>query len=180
MTHTPDGRPGSPDSGRSIVLIGAPGAGKSTVGRQLARRLRLDFVDVDALIEAETGTTIAEIFADQGEPAFRALERAYTTAALESTGVVALGGGAVTSAEVRSSLSGHRVIWLRVGLAAAVRRVGLDTARPLLLGNVRGQLLRLMTERAALYAEVATDVVDTDDLDAPAVVARILEGDRHG
>lgn len=156
-----------------IILVGAPGAGKSTVGAALAERLGWDFRDVDALIAERAGKPVAEIFADHGEPAFRAYEEATTAELLAEPGVLALGGGAVLSAKTRSALAGRRVVWLRVGLPAAVKRVGLDTARPLLLGNVRGRLLTLLNERAALYAEVATETVDTDN-QTPDQVADLI------
>jgi shikimate kinase len=159
-----------------LVLVGAPGAGKTTVGLAVAERLRRGFVDVDAVIVERAGKPIAEIFADDGEEAFRTLEEQVTAELLDRPGVLALGGGAVLSPRTRAALRGRRVVWLRVGLTAAVRRVGMDTARPLLLGNVRGRLLALLNERAPLYAEVATEVIDTDEL-APAEVAqRIASG----
>ena len=164
-----------PEDG-SIVLVGAPGAGKTTIGRALADRLGVPFADVDAVIVDRVGKPIAEIFADDGEGAFRALEEQVTAELLDAPGVLALGGGAVLSPRIRSALRGRRVVWLRVGLAAAAKRVGMDTARPLLLGNVRGRLLALLNERAPLYAEVATQVVDTDELDAAAVAERITAG----
>ena len=92
---------------------------------------------------------------------------------LAEQGVLALGGGAILSAKTRSALEGRRVVWLRVGLPAAVKRIGLDTARPLLLGNVRGRLLALLNERAPLYAEVATETIDTDD-QTPDQVADLI------
>ena len=163
-----------------IVLVGAPGAGKTSVGRALGDRLGVAFADVDAVIVDRVGKPVAEIFADDGEAVFRTLEEEVTAELLKSggTGVLALGGGAVLSPVTRAALRGRRVVWLRVGLSAAVRRVGMDTARPLLLGNVRGRLLSLLNERAALYAEVATEVIDTDDLDAPAVAERIAADGR--
>ena len=163
--------------GGSIVLVGAPGSGKTTVGRALADRLGLGFADVDTVIVDRVGKPIAEIFADDGEDAFRTLEEQVTAELLDGSGVLALGGGAVLSARTRTALRGRRVVWLRVGLAAAVKRVGMDTARPLLLGNVRGRLLALLNERAPLYAEVASLVIDTDALDPAAVADRIAAGD---
>ncbi len=117
--------------------------------------------------------SIADIFTDDGEATFRALEEQITAELLPLTGVLSLGGGAVLSATTRAALRDHRVVWLRVGLAQAVKRVGLDTARPLLLGNVRGQLLKLLNERAELYGEVATDVIDTDRT-APAEIVEMI------
>jgi shikimate kinase len=159
-----------------IVLVGVPGAGKTTVGRALAERLGLGFVDADAVIVQRVGKPIADIFADDGEEAFRVLEEQVTAELLDQPGVLALGGGAVLSPRTRSALRGRHVVWLRVGLAAAVKRVGMDTARPLLLGNVRGRLLGLLNERAPLYAEVATQVVDTDELGPAAAAERIASG----
>jgi shikimate kinase len=164
----------SPDG--PIVLVGAPGSGKSTVGAALAEQLGVAFSDADATIVDRVGKPIAEIFADDGEPVFRAIEEQVTAELLDRSGVVALGGGAVLSPRTRTALRGRRVVWLRVGLSAAVKRVGLDTARPLLLGNVRGRLLALLNERAALYAEVASEVVDTDDSTPAEVVAQIVAG----
>jgi shikimate kinase len=157
-----------------IVLVGAPGSGKSTVGALLAERLGLTFHDADAVIVERAGKSIAEIFTDDGETAFRALEEQITAELLAMPGVLSLGGGAVMSAATRAALAGRRVVWLRVGLTQSVKRVGLDTARPLLLGNVRGQLLKLLNERAPLYAEVATDVVDTDHTTPAEVVEMIM------
>ena len=157
-----------------VVLVGAPGSGKTTVGAVLADRLHLPFHDVDAVIAERVGKPVAEIFADDGEAVFRAFEEATTVELLALPGVLALGGGAVLSPATRASLRGHRVVWLRIGLGAAVKRVGLDTARPLLLGNVRGRLLTLLNERAVLYAEVATETVDTDALTPDAVADLIL------
>jgi shikimate kinase len=159
---------------RSVVLVGAPGSGKSTVGALLARHLGVGFRDVDAVIVERVGKSIAEIFIDDGEAAFRALEERITGELLELPGVLALGGGAVLSPATRAALSGRRVIWLRIGLSQSVKRVGLDTARPLLLGNVRGRLLKLLNERAPLYAEVATEVVDTDHTTPAEVVEMIM------
>jgi len=153
-----------------VVLVGAPGSGKSTVGALLAERLGVPFVDVDAVIEQRAGRSIADIFADDGEPAFRALEESTTAELLQQPGVLSLGGGAVLSARTRAALRGHRVVWLQVSAATAVSRVGLNEARPLLLGNVRGRLIKLLSERTPLYAEVATEQVSTDDLAPEAVV----------
>ena len=164
-----------------IVLVGAPGAGKSTVGALLAERLGVIFRDADAVIVERSGRSIAEIFTDDGEAAFRALEEQITAELLVlPDGVLSLGGGAVLSAATRAALRGNRVVWLRVSLTQSVKRVGLDTARPLLLGNVRGRLLKLLNERAALYAEVATEVIDTDGTTPAEVVEMIMNAhDAH-
>ena len=157
-----------------VVLVGAPGSGKSTIGALLAERLGVAFADVDAEIEQRAGRSIGAIFADDGEPAFRALEEQVTAELLGRPGVLSLGGGAVLSAATRVALRGHRVVWLQVSAATAVSRVGLNEARPLLLGNVRGRLIRLLAERTPLYAEVATERVETDSLPPEDVVALLL------
>jgi len=159
----------------AVVLVGAPGSGKSTVGARLSDRLGLPFVDVDAVVEARAGKPVAEIFADEGEAAFRTVEQTTTVELLGRPGVLSLGGGAVLSAVTRSALSGHRVVWLQVSAGSAAKRVGLNEARPLLLGNVRGTLIRLLAERTPLYAEVATLSVSTDDHDVEHVVQLIVD-----
>lgn len=168
-----DSRP-EPVEGQGIVLVGAPGSGKSTVGAMLADRLGLSFTDVDVVIAERAGKSIADLFTVDGEPAFRALERATTLEVMAGGGVVSLGGGAVTSAEIRARLVGHQVVWLQVNATSATHRIGMNESRPLLLGNVRGQLIRLMNERAVLYREVATITVPTDDHDVDAVVELIM------
>ncbi len=158
----------------AVVLVGAPGAGKSTVGRRLARRWAVPFRDSDQMIESETGKTVAEIFVDEGEATFRAKERDVIARALDADeGVLALGGGAVLDESTRSRLADVSCVWLRVGVPEAAKRVGLNTSRPLLLGNVRGTLMALLDERTPLYEEVATWVVDTDGLAVDDVVAAV-------
>lgn len=150
-----------------IVLVGAPGAGKSTVGPLLAARLGVAFRDTDHDVEAITGMTIADLFVERGEPYFRDLEAEAVHAALAShPGVLSLGGGAVLRPETRTALAGHTVGYLRVDLAEAARRVGLNAPRPLLLGNVRAQLSQLFQQRTPLYEEVATITIDAAVLTA--------------
>lgn len=145
-----------------VVLVGAPGAGKSTIGRIVAARTGTTFRDTDADVEQGAGTAISDIFLDQGEEAFRALERKAVIRALrEHDGVLALGGGAVLDPQTRADLKGHRVVFLDVGLADAAQRTGMNRDRPLLLANPRATLARLLDERRALYLEVATATVDT-------------------
>jgi shikimate kinase len=161
-----------------LVVVGPPGAGKSTVGGVLAGRLGVEFRDTDADVEKTAGMTVADIFVERGEAEFRRLERAAVAAALASHGgVLALGGGAVLDPATRALLREHTVLFLDVGLAEAARRVGLARDRPLLLGNPRAQLLRLLEERRPLYEEVATMKAATDgrtpDDIADEVLARV-------
>lgn len=161
---------------RPVVLVGAPGSGKSTVGTLLAAELGWEFIDVDAVVEERAGKPIAEIFVDEGEPAFRALEEATTIELLGYPAVISLGGGAVMSAAIRRALAEHHVVWLQVTAGTAADRVGLSSARPLLLGNVRGRLIQLLNQRTPWYAEVATQTIATDDRTADQVVGVIVEG----
>jgi shikimate kinase len=139
------------------------GVGKSTVGQLLAERLGVAYRDTDDDIVAEQGRAIAEIFVDEGEAAFRAIEkRAVHTALAGHDGVLALGGGAILDADTRALLAGHRVVYLSMDVEEAVKRTGLNAARPLLAVNPRKQWRELMEARRNLYEEVATAVVATD------------------
>ncbi|MFE1948793.1 shikimate kinase [Streptomyces massasporeus] len=150
-------------SGPLVVLVGPMGVGKSTVGQLLAERLGVSYRDTDDDIVAEQGRTIAEIFVDEGESTFRAIEKAAVQRALgEHDGVLALGGGAILDADTRALLAGQRVAYLSMDVEEAVKRTGLNTARPLLAVNPRKQWRELMEARRHLYEEVATAVVATD------------------
>ncbi len=160
-----------------LVLVGPPGAGKTTVGRVLARRLAVDFTDVDAIIVERAGKSIADMFLQDGEDVFRALEREVVAEQLVRTdGVLALGGGSVLAAQTRERLRGHRVVLLTVGVADGLRRTGMSTARPLLAGvNPRATFKALLEARAPLYREVATFEVDTVRRSANQVARAVLE-----
>ena len=162
-----------------VVLVGPPGAGKSSVARELGRLLGAAVRDTDADVEAAAGRAIADIFVEDGEPAFRELERAAVLSALaEHDGVLALGGGAVLDPDARAALDAYRaaggvVVFLDVSLQAAAPRVGLNRSRPLLLGNPRAQWKALMEARRPVYEAVSTLTVLTDDL-TPAQVADVV------
>ncbi len=162
----------------ALVLVGPPGAGKSTVGRLLADRIGADFTDVDDLIVARAGRSISEIFITDGEPVFRELEETEVASALAGrNGVLALGGGAVLSERTRALLRGQRVVFLSVGMAQGVRRTGLSTARPLLAGvNPRATFAALLDARLPLYREVATVEVATDGRSPHEVAEDVLAG----
>jgi shikimate kinase len=157
------------------VLVGPPGAGKTTVGRRVAATLGVDFRDTDRDVETAVGKPISEIFFDDGEDEFRRLETNAVAAALrEHSGVLALGGGAVLSAETRAALAEHTVIYLSVGMASASARVGLARDRPVLALNPRAMLHKLLAERDPLYLEVATTRIETDDKPIDGVASEVL------
>jgi shikimate kinase len=158
-----------------LVVIGPPGAGKSTVGGVVAQRWGAEFRDTDADVEKAAGMSVPDIFVERGEAAFRALERtAVANALADHDGVLALGGGAVLDPATRRLLGEHCVVFLDVGLAEAVRRVGLARDRPLLIANPRAQLLRLLEERRPLYEEVADVTVSTDGRSPDDIADEVL------
>ena len=159
-----------------VVLVGPPGAGKTTVGELLAARHRVAFRDTDRDVEDAAGATISDIFVERGEAAFRAMEREAVRLALrEHDGILALGGGAVLAEESRQLLAGHRVVFQAVGLAAAAERVGLNRSRPLLAVNPRSELARMLAERRPLYEQVAVVAVTTDERTPEDVAASVDE-----
>jgi shikimate kinase len=158
------------------VFVGAPGAGKSTVGRRVAERLRIPFADSDALVEKRAGRPVSDIFISDGEPQFRTWEREVIAEALEDfTGILSLGGGAILDERTRAALLDQHVVWLRVDLTHATQRVGMNSARPLLLGNVRGTMLTMLEQRTPMYAEVADDVIDTSGRSIKEIVTEAVE-----
>lgn len=172
------------------ILVGAPGAGKSTIGRRLAAALKVDFCDTDNEIEVRAGRTIPEIFAADGEPAFRALEQDVVLEALASrSGIVSLGGGAILSAETRKALAGHTVIYLEISVGEGLLRTGItarmseghaphpkDGSRPLLAGpDPAGHYRTLFNARRPLYREVSTIVLRTDRRSPSKVVRELAD-----
>lgn len=147
----------------SVALVGTSGAGKTTIGRLLAERLGVAFVDVDAEIERRTGLEIRQIFASHGERHFRDLERDLTVDALGRPGVVSLGGGAPMTPGVADALRRHRnVVWLQVDPLVAAARIGRDPHRPLLgHGDVAATLAEMLAVRGPVYADVASLAIDT-------------------
>jgi shikimate kinase len=166
-------------------MIGPPGAGKTTVGGLVAGLLGLDFVDTDTVIEEAAGKPVSDIFVQDGEDAFRALERAAAASLIAAhPGVLALGGGAVLDPGTRELLAGRRVVYLQTGFVSAVHRTGLDSPRPLLFGNPRGRMKVLLEERLPVYETLAWITVPTDDREpeviAGEIAARLAPGGANG
>jgi shikimate kinase len=153
-----------------ILLIGPPGAGKSTVGQALANKLAIDFIDTDQVIENETGKTITDIFVVDGEPHFRALElQTLKNVLVLESGVISLGGGAPIQQ------SNSHTVFLDVSLATAAPRVGFNRDRPLLLGNPRAQWQALSDNRRPIYEKLADDAIKVDDMNVDQIVAEIVK-----
>lgn len=163
------------------IMIGMPGVGKTTVGRRVAYRLRVDFLDADEAIEHRTGRSVREIFAEDGEAAFRELEAEVIAETLSGFGgVLAVGGGALLAAATREriatcALSGSCIILLVAELAELRQRVGDGARRPLLAGDVLGRLSTLAADRTALFDAVATHTVRTDGLSRGAVAQLVAD-----
>lgn len=159
-----------------IVLIGAPGSGKSTVGAALSRKLALDFLDTDQLIEVREGKAITDIFVVDGEPYFRAVELETLKHVLKMSNVViSLGGGAPISEQAQQELrsSDSMVIFLDVSLATAAPRVGFNRDRPLLLGNPRAQWQALSDKRRPIYEALADMSIKVDDMSVDEIASAI-------
>ncbi|CAB4735384.1 MAG: shikimate kinase [Actinobacteria bacterium] len=160
------------------VLIGPPGAGKSSVGRQLAKLWDCEIFDSDSEIEKVSGKKIADIFTEDGEPAFRAIEREVVLSALKSEpGVIALGGGSVLDETVADYLrsSSIPVLYLEVSISQAAPRVGFNKERPLLAMNPRQQWMALMEKRRAIYEGLATQSFNTDNRKPAEVASEIAQ-----
>ena len=161
-----------------LVLIGAPGAGKSTVGKALSEKLNREFLDTDALIQDSTGKTITDIFVVDGEEAFRAIELEVLADVLKSENtVISLGGGAPISEQAQKLITDSQslVIFLDVSLATAAPRVGFNRDRPLLLGNPRAQWQALSEKRRPIYEQLADVAIKVDELDVDAIVTAIVK-----
>jgi shikimate kinase len=160
-----------------IILIGPPGAGKTSVGKALAKKLSLNFLDSDKVVEEKSGKSISEIFITDGEPAFREMERAAVIDLIENQdGVIALGGGSVMDLEVsKRLLPMANVVFLDVSISNAAPRVGFNRDRPLLLGNPRQQWIALMEKRRSTYEALAKARVSTDNKKPVEVVEEIVK-----
>ena len=158
-----------------LVFVGAPGSGKTTIGKQVAEKLSVEFIDVDNEIEMDEKTTISDIFVKKGEAYFRQLERTKISELLNSfSGVLSLGGGSVLDETTRQALAIAPVVWLKVSSGDASSRVGLGLSRPVLMGNVRSTLVKLLEERTPLYEEVADWEIETSGKSIEDVVQEVL------
>lgn len=161
-----------------LVLIGPMGAGKTTVGQEVAKKLKCNFADTDALIEADQQKSISEIFVEDGEPHFRLVEESIVIDALrDEDGVLSLGGGAVMNDEVQKALKNSPAfkVFLDISLSAVAPRVGFNTERPLLLVNPRQKWSELMTLRRPTYESLADLIIDVSDLSIEEIVQQVSE-----
>jgi shikimate kinase len=159
-----------------IVLIGAPGSGKSTVGVALAAHLQWPFVDTDSLIELKESKKITDLFVENGEEYFRSVEFLALQEVLEEeSAVISLGGGAPISDRAQDVLqsSNSFIVFLDVSLATAAPRVGFNRDRPLLLGNPRAQWQALSDQRRPIYEKLATQSIKVDDMTVDEIIAVI-------
>ena len=161
-----------------VILIGPMGSGKTTIGQLIAKRLDIAFRDTDQVVEEETGRTVSDIFLEDGEDAFRLLEKGVLRNELLSDGtVLALGGGAPISTDAQSALRAiaSPVVYLDISLATVAPRIGFNRDRPLLLHNPRGQWQTLMEARRPIYESIADTVIDVNTKSETEIVDEILE-----
>lgn len=161
----------------SCLLIGPMGAGKSTIGKELAKHLNCDFADTDNLIELDQGKSVSDIFIEDGEQHFRLVEESIVIDALnERSGVLALGGGSITSKPVQEALrkSNATKIFLDINLSAVAPRVGFDGSRPLLMVNPRQKWSELMAQRRPIYESLADLKIDVSELSITEVVEKVM------
>jgi shikimate kinase len=159
-------------------LIGPMGSGKTTIGQLVAKHLDIAFRDTDQVVEEETGRTVSDIFLEDGEDAFRLLEKGVLRNELLSDGtVLALGGGAPISMDAQSALRAiaSPVVYLDISLATVAPRIGFNRDRPLLLHNPRGQWQTLMEVRRPIYESIADTVIDVNTKSETEIVEEILE-----
>lgn len=165
----------NPSSGPIVVLVGPPGAGKSTIGRRLARALDVELIDSDELIENAQGQACGEVFSELGEPAFRELEAQHVAQALQHNGVVSLGGGAILTDSTRELLKDHDVVWIDVSVAEGVRRTAGERTRPVLdAADPEEHYRNLLETRRPFYQEVSSFRVRTNARSPQQVVAEVL------
>jgi shikimate kinase len=161
-------------AGPALILVGVPGAGKTTIGQAVAHQAGLAFADTDDDVAATAGQPLQTVVVESGEDAFRRAERdAVLSRLTDFTGVLAVGGGAVASDEVRGALRGRPVVWLRVTAPNAASRMGLNAIRPVALGNIRAQFAAQLKEREQFYAQVAQHTVYTDHRPIAEVVEAV-------
>lgn len=167
-----------PEKSPAVVLIGPPGAGKSSVGKLLASELGVPFADTDDLVAREAGKPVGDIFVEDGERTFREFERGAVARGLDALaegGVLALGSGAVLDADVRRMIARRTVVYLEAGFATVAKRAGLDRPRVVMPGNPRGQLRAMLEERRPVYANLASVTVSTDGMAAQEVAAGLAQ-----
>ena len=163
---------------KKIVLIGPPGAGKSSIGKALAKELNLNFVDSDSEIEKISHKKISEIFIEDGEPAFRLLEVDVVRRVLaDFDGVISLGGGAPINPEIQEVLqdANYPVVFIDVSIAQAATRIGFNKDRPLLLVNPRQQWISLMNDRRPIYEKLASQTISSDNQKPHEVAKQISD-----
>ena len=165
-----------------VILIGPMGSGKTTIGSLLAEKLGLSFRDTDHLIEEQQEKTVSQIFLDEGEEAFRAIEKRVLREELLTDGtVLSLGGGAPISIDAQSALRAiaSHIIFLDISLSTVAPRIGFNRDRPLLLNNLRGQWQTLMEARRPIYEAIADTIINVDDKSEEEIVTIVLSSLRE-